>query len=296
MFYNLHDDIGNDIFEHKRDKANRLDDYHYPKFIKGKIKRSAIVCFFLGDENYDIMQEMIAYVYDQINKSQYFSFENDKKIQVFIAVEGMCPIDCDIKNRIKWLKQHKVKTASLVWNDNNKLACGAKSGNMPLSDLGIDAVKYLNEYDITIDISHLCEQGVYDVLKYSSKPIIATHSNAYEMCNHFRNLSDDLLIKIKEQNGIIGVVGVKSFVSNDHNLCNIKGLLLMIDYLKNLIGENNLAFGFDFMDYFGKENSMIEGLKSCCECDELLTVLNDKYDNDFVSKICYQNVIDFFER
>ena len=296
MFYNLHDDIGNDIFEHKSDKANRLDDYHYPKFIKGKIKRSAIVCFFLGDENYDLMKEMVEYVYKQINQSKYFSFGNDKDIQVFIAVEGMCPIDCDIENKIKWLKNNNVKIASLVWNDNNKLACGAKSGNMPLSELGKDCVKYLNEYDITIDISHLCEQGVYDVLKYSSKPIIATHSNAYEMCNHFRNLSDDLLMKIKEQNGLIGLVAVGSFISNDESLRNLKGMLLMIDYLINLIGEDNLAFGFDFMDYFGKDNSMIDGLKNCCECNDLLTVLNDNYEKDFVNKICYQNAFDFFER
>ena len=56
IFSNLHDDIGNDIYEHKDTEPNRLDNFHYPRFKKGNIKFSAIVCCFSGSEDWRCMQ------------------------------------------------------------------------------------------------------------------------------------------------------------------------------------------------------------------------------------------------
>lgn len=87
-FANLHDDIGNDLFDHK-DQPNRLDEFHYPRFKEGNMKFSAIVCCFSGTESWQDMQDCILYANDCIQSSKHFSFNNDKDIQVFIAVEGI---------------------------------------------------------------------------------------------------------------------------------------------------------------------------------------------------------------
>ena len=296
MFYNLHDDIGNDIYNHRFDIVNRLDEYHYPKLKKGRIKKTVIVCYFKGDENFKLLKEMVLYVNDQINKSKYFSFSDNREISVVIGIEGMCAIKNDYINSIKWLKEHNVKIASLVWNECNHLACGCKSGNQHISVEGIDVIRYLNDNDIVIDVSHLCEKGVYDVLRYSYKPIVATHSNAYCICPHLRNLSDEIILQIIKKGGVIGIVAIKGFVSEKVERQNLMGLFIMIEYVRRFIGDDNIAFGFDFMDYFSEENLMIAQLQKCEDCANLYDVLLEKYDDRFVNKICYDNINDFLER
>ena len=67
-FANLHDDIGNDLFDHK-EQLNRLDEFHYPRFKEGNMKFSAIVCCFSGTESWQDMQECIVYANDCIHSS-----------------------------------------------------------------------------------------------------------------------------------------------------------------------------------------------------------------------------------
>lgn len=124
-FANLHDDIGNDIYDHK-DQKDRLDTFHYPRFKQGNMCFSAIVCCFDGGQDWNTMCDTIRYVENAILHSKHFSFDDTKDIQVFMAVEGMCGIDKDPEERIDWLYMHHVRLASLCWNDDNALACGAK--------------------------------------------------------------------------------------------------------------------------------------------------------------------------
>ena len=58
-----------------------------------------------------------------------------------------------------------------------------------LTEYGIQMVKEMNRLGIIVDVSHLSDKGFYDCLKYSSKPIVASHSNARGVCNHVRNLT-----------------------------------------------------------------------------------------------------------
>ena len=91
-FFNLHDDIGSDIYEYRIKDPQRLDEYHYPKMKQGGIDTTAIVCCFSSTETWQDMMDQVLYVNQKIQESSHFSFTYDKDIRVFIAMEGMCGI------------------------------------------------------------------------------------------------------------------------------------------------------------------------------------------------------------
>src|SRR5699024_1261942 len=84
-----------------------------------------------------------------------------------------------------------------------------------------------------IDVSHLSDGGFYDVIETSTKPIIASHSNARALSPHPRNLSDDMIKKIAESGGVIGLNFFGNFLNKDitQNQSTIK---VMIEHLNNM--------------------------------------------------------------
>ena len=128
---------------------------------------------------------------------------------------------------------------------------GGAKGNKDrgLTNLGMKLVKKLVDKKIAIDLSHANEQTFYDVIDLCNKlkskgkePIVfASHSNVKSICNHPRNLSDNQIIKIKELDGIIGIVAVKPFCIKEEKFDkeNIKyqqAYIKHIKYIENLLG------------------------------------------------------------
>lgn len=108
---------------------------------------------------------------------------------------------------------------------------------------------------ILIDVSHLSEKSFWDVTKISSSPIIATHSNAYEICNNPRNLKDEQIKAIAKSGGIIGICYYNEFLvkenSDENSKADITDIVRQIKYIKNLVGIQYIGLGSDFdgMDY-----------------------------------------------
>lgn len=291
---NLHDDIGSDIYEHRYDDPHRLDNYHYPKMKQGEIKMTALVCCFTGQENWQDMQDQICYVEKQIEHSSHFSYDQTKDIQCFIAIEGMCGIQNDVKNKIQWLYHHHVRLASLCWNDDNALACGAKSGNKPLTQLGIECIQAMNEINMAIDVSHCCEWNFYDIARISTKPIVATHSNVKGLFNHYRHLSDPCLEVLCNHQGLIGAIPVRWFVSRDLSKQTLDEFINVIDYLRDKIGIEHVALGFDFMDYMDNNPCMVDGLNSVADVQNLVKKLYTRgYSKDEIEAICFENAYQY---
>ena len=291
---NLHDDIGNDIYEHRYDEPHRLDHYHYPKMKQGEIKMTALVCCFTGQQTFEQMQSLVLYLEQQIEQSTYFSYDDSKEIQCFIALEGLCGIQNDVKDKIQWLYQHHVRLASLCWNDDNALACGAKSGNKPLTHLGIECIQAMNDVHMAIDVSHCCEWNFYDIARISTQPLVATHSNVKGLFNHYRHLSDPCLEVLSQHHGLIGAIPVRWFVTRDESKQTLDEFIHVIDYLKNKIGVQHIALGFDFMDYMDNIPCMVDGLESIACVQNLVSKLYARgYNEDEVKAICFDNAYHF---
>lgn len=289
-FFNLHDDIGNDIYDHRETQPNRLDEYHYPRMSKGGIDTTAIVCCFTGDDTWEDMMNHVLYVEEKIAQSNYFSYDYDKTIRVFIALEGMCGIKDNAEEKIQWLYAHHVRLASLCWNERNELACGAKTANEPLRALGIACVKAMNEVGMAIDCSHCSEWNFYDLNRVSTTPIIATHSNVKGLFNHYRNLSDSQIQTIGDRGGLIGAIPVRWFVTRDESKQTMDHFIDVLDYIKEKIGLEHVALGFDFMDYMGDETCMIKGINSVAHIQNLATALAWRnYTQEEIEAICFGN-------
>ena len=296
-FFNLHDDIGTDIFDHRVSDPDRLDCYHYPKMKQGGIHTTAFVCCFATAETtWQDMMNQILYVNEKIQDSKHFAFDHSKDIRVFIAVEGMCGIKDHVREKIHWLYEHNVRCGSLCWNDHNALACGAKSGNMPLTELGIECVKAMNEVHMAVDISHCCEWNSYDIQRISTTPILATHSNVRGLFNHYRQLSDPQIQMIMENGGIIGCIPVRWFVTRDESKQTLDEFIHVIDYLKERYGTNQIALGFDFMDYMDDPTCMVKGLESVAHIQNLAKRLMERgYRLEETNAICFDNANRFME-
>ena len=107
---------------------------------------------------------------------------------------------------------------TLTWNYQNSIGCGALEEGLEkgLTDFGIEVVKEMNTLGMIIDVSHLSESGFWDVKKISSKPFIASHSNARALCNHPRNLNDKQLKAIAEIGGVAGITTYPPFHAPGH--------------------------------------------------------------------------------
>lgn len=81
-----------------------------------------------------------------------------------------------------------------------------------LSDFGNNVVKEMNRVGMMIDVSHISDSSFYDVIKHTKTPVIASHSCSRAMCDNPRNLTDDMLVKLKENGGVIQMCILSDYV------------------------------------------------------------------------------------
>ena len=161
-----------------------------------------------------------------------------------------------------------------------------------LTEFGIEVVKEMNRLGMVIDCSHLGDKGFYDVINYSTKPIVCSHSCARSVCNHVRNMTDDMLLKLKANGGVVGINYCNSFIKEDKTLATVGDVVKHINYIKDLIGIDYIGLGSDF-DGIG--NSDIE-LKDASMMNLLINELEKEgYSKEDIDKICYKNVLRVFK-
>ncbi len=135
-----------------------------------------------------------------------------KKLAGMIGVEGGHMIEDNMDN-LDSLYKRGARYLTLTWNNSTSWATSSlyesthpDTGlHKGLNDFGINLVKRMNELGMMIDVSHVGVQTFYDVIKYTSKPVIASHSSAYAIAPHHRNLNDDQIRAIAKNGGVIQV-------------------------------------------------------------------------------------------
>ena len=179
--------------------------------------------------------------------------QKEGKIAAILTVENLGFTGGDL-SVISDLKKLGVHMASLVWNNANCFAYPNLifEGGKPLfaareerglTALGKEAVRVLNDNKIIVDISHLSDGGVEDVLNISTAPIVASHSNCAAVCGVCRNLTDGQLKKIAESGGVAGLNFCRDFVGGESAL---ESLCLHLKHMIKVGGEDLPALGSDF--------------------------------------------------
>ena len=130
------------------------------------------------------------------------------KIAAFIGVENGYPIGKDL-SRVKQYYDLGARYMTLAHTKNNDICDSstdpAGAENDGLSVFGTQVVKEMNRLGMMVDISHISDKSFYDVLKVTDAPVLASHSSCRALCGSPRNLSDDMLLALKENGGVIQI-------------------------------------------------------------------------------------------
>jgi len=169
--------------------------------------------------------------------------------------EGAEPIDPQL-NALEVFYRAGLRSLGLAWSRPNAFCEGVPFGFPHSPDTGPgltlqgkELVKRCNELGIMIDLSHLNEQGFWDVARISKAPLVATHSNAYALTPSPRNLTNRQLDAIKDSDGMVGVNFSVAFTRKDGRRnpdTPLEQLARHFDYLIKRVGPEHVGFGSDF--------------------------------------------------
>ena len=147
----------------------------------------------------------------------------DKKLAAMFGVEGGHMMGDNLDNLNK-MYERGTRYMTLTWNNSTAWATSAMletikkdslaTAHKGLTNFGKEVVKRMNELGMMVDVSHVGEQTFWDVINTTTKPVIASHSNAYALCPIFRNLKDDQILAIGKNGGVIDLNFYAGFVDS----------------------------------------------------------------------------------
>lgn len=182
------------------------------------------------------------------------------------------------------------RVASLCWNEKNVLTGSNQTGG-GLTDLGRTFVKKAQKLGILIDVSHISDDGFWDIMDITDSPVIATHSNSRSLCNHPRNITDEMFLQICNTGGIVGINLYAGFIGKAQTLdclCDHIFHFLSLDPSGehialggDLDGCDNLAIGFTGVECYA---NLAENLE------------NRGLGEDIIKKIFWNNSIEVMKR
>ena len=141
------------------------------------------------------------------------------KMSAILTLEGTAGIGYD-PALLEDLYAIGFRVASLGWNERNSLTGSHKTGG-GLTDQGREFVREAQRLGILIDVSHISDEGFWDIMKITEAPVIATHSNSRSVCDNSRNLTDDMFRAIVETGGVAGYNACDEFTGEEPTIDTI---------------------------------------------------------------------------
>lgn len=202
----------------------------------------------------------------------------DDQIGAILSLEGCDCIGKDLL-KLEHILNAGVKLVGLTWNHENEVAYGAsEDSSKGLKSFGRKVVQLLNERNIIIDVSHLNEQGFFDLLPLANN-LIASHSNARSICDHPRNLTDRQIKELVKHGGRLHVVFYPPFIEQGNESTTVDYLVKHVGHIASLVGVQHIGFGSDFdgMDF------SVEKLANAGEYENFIKALLKTFTYEEVS-------------
>ena len=124
------------------------------------------------------------------------------KMSAILTLEGTAGIGYD-PELLSDLWNIGFRIVSLGWNEQNPLT-GSNVTGVGLTDRGREFVREAQRLGMLIDVSHISDEGFWDIMDITNAPVVATHSNSRALCAHSRNLTDDMFRAIVQTGGVAG--------------------------------------------------------------------------------------------
>jgi membrane dipeptidase len=212
-----------------------------------------------------------------------------------LTVEDAVELDGKME-RLEQLYKDGVRMIALTWNFENSVGFpnsrdSEKHLTLGLKPFGIEVVERMNELGMIVDVSHLSEAGFYDIIKYSKKPFVASHSCCRALRDHPRDLTDDQLRALADKGGVVGINFADDFLTDrGERYTTIDDVVRHMLHIRNVAGIDALAFGSDF-DGIG---STLE-FKDYSGLPLILDALEPHLSGDEIDKVCHGNFLRVFE-
>lgn len=216
------------------------------------------------------------------------------KAATLLAIEEGGAIDGSLE-ALRCLYELGVRAMTLTWSNRNDIADGIneETTGSGLTLFGKQVVAEMNRLGMLVDVSHISTAGFWSVIETSTKPIIATHSNAKSLCPHPRNLNDEQIKALAQNGGLAGITFAGQFLEEDWRNACIESVYKHIDYMLNLIGnDDHIGFGSDF-DGISHPPYNIQGVQ---DYKPLIEYLSKYYSDETINKITHQNVINLLQK
>lgn len=321
-------------FDYKRSKEGGLDAPFMSIYIPSSYQKKG------GAKEYaDSLIDMVSQIAKEL--PEYYSIAvsptevaaNFKKgiLSLPMGMENGAPIEDDLAN-VAYFHERGIRYITLTHSKDNQICDSSYDETRTwngLSPYGRDVVKEMNRVGIMIDVSHISDSTFYQVMELTKVPVIASHSSCRKFLPGFeRNMNDDMLKKLAENDGVIMINFGSTFIdagvreTNHGNwakldsllnekqvhIDSIEGKALVeqfrkdnptlyadvetvvehIDHVVQLVGVDHVGFGSDFD---GVGDSLPTGLKDVSQYPNILFLLLKKgYSEEDIAKICYKNV------
>lgn len=252
----------------------------------------------------DFYDEQMKINEDRIRKALTYEdiLENERSgyMNAMLTLEEGSVIDGDL-DRLKDFYDRGVRMITLTWNHANGIGFPnfrMKEGGYEnilyrinekdgLTDFGIEYIRRMEELGMIIDVSHLSDAGFYDVVKYSTKPFVASHSDARSICGVARNLSDEMIRLLADKGGVMGINYCSAFIEDrNETFTTVQGMVDHIRHIVKIGGIDCVGLGSDFD---GIENSL--EIKDASGVQLLYEALKKYFSEEEIEKIFWKNVL-----
>ena len=174
---------------------------------------------------------------------------------LFLSLEGADPLQNDLR-LLRIFYELGVRGLGLVWSRRNYVGDGSfftatregrKGG---LTPFGVDLIEKAEALGMFIDVSHINDEGFWDVMEVATRPLIASHSNCRALAGTMRNLSDEQIEAIAKNDGVIGMNSVNRFIREGEENATIDHFIDHVDHIVKIGGIAHVGIGFDLCDSF----------------------------------------------
>ncbi len=315
-----------------------LETHHVPRLREGGI--TAICDHVGGDTRYGLLpatklvstplqrlMRMIDHVHNEAAESKsillvsgvedIYRAKKENRIALVLCMEGASPLEDELAC-LRNLHRLGLRSLGLTHNWRNSLADGAlERGGGGLSHFGMDVVQECNRLGIVVDVAHLSDRGIEDVLSITSKPIISSHANTRALCPQARNLTDEQIKGIADSGGVVGIHAIDFLVGEKENL-TVNDILRHIAHIVDVGGVDCVGIGPDLMERWPREAFKAvtegalkfasvpvkatayeypEGFRSLAQLPNLTAGLIDLgFTNEEITKILGANFLRVYER
>lgn len=277
---------------------------NFPSLVSAGVETQVFAAFVdpgadAGSQLHDVLCELDAF-YDQIaplanvrlvkSRADLSAARAHGQLAALLSLEG-CGCLRGSVGILRMLHELGVRGAGLTWNPANELAdgCGELRGS-GLTRAGRAVVREMQRLSMWIDLAHLHDAGVRDILRITDGPLIASHACARAVHHHRRNLTDDVIRELIRRDGWIGITFEASFVGDGH--VTVDDVFSHIDHVIEIGGDKNLGFGSDFD---GASNDIV-GLTNSQDYLSFAATLVARYGEPTAKRLLFDNFEAFLHR